>query len=196
MDLRPLRLMKYELLYIVPSSFSDTEIEGVQKEVAALVAQEGGTVIRDESLGKIKLAYPIKKVRHGTYIMVQFEAETTILNPLEAKLRLEDKIIRHLVTAMPAGAENKVFEIASYVAPLSAEGKRQDKPVRQAKPAPAVTAPISSEPATEEKAGQEAKPELAPPAPSKPEETTPKMSVEELDKKLDEILESDDLNDI
>ena len=185
--------MKYELLYIVPSSFSDTEIEGVQKEVAALVAAEGGEVSRDESLGKIKLAYPINKVRHGTYILVHFEAETSILNALEGKLRLEDNILRHLVTQMPEGADNKVYEIASYVAPLSAEGKRQDKPV--AKPAKPVAAPISPTAPVEEMAEGE-KPELAPPAPSKPEETAPKMSVEELDKKLDEILESDVLKDI
>ncbi len=194
-------LMKYELLYIVPSSFSDTEIEGVQKEVAAIVTAAGGTVIRDESLGKIKLAYPIKKVRHGTYILVQFEAETSILSDLEAKLRLEDKIIRHLITQMPAGAENKVYEIASYIAPLSAEGKRQDKPVRQSKPVE-VNEERKAAPSREDEAeshqadDSEKKPELAPPAPSKPEETAPKMSVEELDKKLDEILESDDLNDI
>lgn len=183
--------MKYELLYIVPSSFSDTEIEAVQKEVATLVATEGGNVTRDESLGKIKLAYPINKVRHGTYILVHFEAETSILNPLETKLRLEEKVLRHLVAVMPEGADNKVYEITSYVAPLSAEGKRQDKPA--AKPdRPAVTPVVPLTPVTNEAETSE----IAPPAPSKPEETAPSMSVEELDKKLDEILESDVLNDI
>ena len=53
--------MMYELMYILPSQYSDSEIEGLQKNVADLVVKIGAKVEQSEVLGKIKLAYPIKK---------------------------------------------------------------------------------------------------------------------------------------
>ncbi len=164
--------MKYEILYILSSAFSDTEVADEQKKVAALIEEAGGQISRDEVLGKIKLAYPINKQRHGTYVLVHFEAETSAISPLEEKLRLSDEILRHTIAKMVPGTEDKKYELASYVPPISAEGKTT-------KPRPKLTTP-----------------KIAPPPPSKPAETAPKMSVEELDKKLDEILESDVLKDI
>ncbi|MBU0531529.1 MAG: 30S ribosomal protein S6 [Candidatus Uhrbacteria bacterium] len=164
--------MKYELLYIVSSAFSDTEVAEEQTNVTALIEEAGGSISRDEVLGKIKLAYPINKQRHGTYILVHFEAETSIIRALEAKLRMSEEVLRHTIAKLVPGTEDKKYELASYVPPLTAEGKPSTPRVR----------PGASK--------------LAPPPPSKTEETAPKMSVEELDKKLDEILESDVLKDI
>ena len=165
--------MKYELLYIISSSFADAEVEGVQKKIAGIVTEVGGQISKDESLGKIKLAYPINRVRHGTYILVYFEAEPEQVKSLNDKLRLNEEVLRHTITKPVPGAEDKKFELTSYVAPLTAEGFPS---AAKKKPAPA--------------------PRLAPPPPTKVEETAPTMTVEELDKKLDEILESDVLKDI
>lgn len=164
--------MKYELLYILSSAFSDTEVAEEQAKVATLIKDAGGKISRDEVLGKIKLAYPIEKQRHGTFILVHFEVETSGIRPLEEKLRLSEEILRHTIAKLVPGTEDKKYELASYVPPLTAEGKPS-----MARPKPGM-------------------PKLAPPPPSKPAETAPKMSVEELDKKLDEILESDVLKDI
>ena len=163
--------MKYELLYIIPSSFADAEVEGVQKTVAGIVQEAGGEVFKDESLGKIKLAYPINHVRHGTYILVYFTAETNQIKDLDNKLRLNDEVLRHTIVKLDPASEAKNYELTSYVAPLTAEGT----------PAFTKKKPV---------------PKLAPPPPTKTEETAPKMTVEELDKKLDEILESDVLKDV
>lgn len=166
--------MRYELFYIVPSSLADAEVESVQKKISSMVTEAGGEISRDESLGKIKLAYPINHVRHGTYILVHFEAEASVVKDFDAKLRLTEEILRHTLTKMVPSTETKKYELTSYVAPLSAEGHSSSRP----KPAPATPK------------------KLAPPLPTKPAETAPKMSVEELDKKLDEILESNVLKDI
>jgi len=165
--------MKYELLYIISSSFADAEVEGVQKKIAGIVTEVGSQISKDESLGKIKLAYPINRVRHGTYILVYFEAEPEQVKSLNDKLRLNEEVLRHVITKPVPGTEDKKFELTSYVAPLTAEGFPST-----AKKKPALP------------------PKLAPPPPTKVEETAPTMSVEELDKKLDEILESDVLKDI
>jgi len=164
--------MKYELLYIVPSRYTDAEVADIQKNVDGFIQQAGGTVAKEENLGKIRLAYPIKQVRHGTYILVYFDAEGSGVRALDEQLRLTDEVLRHMMLQAPVGAEAQKWELQSYVAPLSEE-EGESKPVSRPRPA---MAPV---------------PIQAPMAPLMKQEKS--MSIEELDKKLDEILESDDM---
>jgi small subunit ribosomal protein S6 len=163
-------MQQYELLYIVPAQFADTEIDGIRERVGKMVEQAGAKVVRNESLGKIRLAYPVKRQRHGTYVLVHFDAEASAVAGLDRALRLADEVLRHIVVERAPGAEKKAFQIASYVAPLSEEAREMRRP---AESAPRRTvAPVESAP-----------------APVKAAEAT--MSMEELDKKLDEILDKD-----
>ncbi|MBU1126027.1 MAG: 30S ribosomal protein S6 [Patescibacteria group bacterium] len=156
--------MIYELLYIVPSQFSDTEIDGVTKKVSDLLEKAEAKIEKTENLGKIKLAYPVKKVRHGTYILNYISVEDgSVLAKLDTDLKHTDEILRHIFVKREAGVPVEHVEITSYQAPLTPEGKRANK--------------------TPEKMVQKQEPVQ--------EEVKEKMSVSELDKKLDEILDSD-----
>ncbi len=175
-------MTKYELLYIVPGHVTDVDVEGIQKEVDALVEKAGGTVSSQKNLGKIRLAYPIEKVRHGTYILSFIDADPVIVKELSRQIELFDQVLRHMILVAKPGAETKEVEISSYIAPLSEEAKLQEKqaprPPRKetsAEPAPAPAA-------------------IAPPTPANVAEQS--MSMEELDKKLDQILDGDDANKV
>jgi len=163
----------YELMYIVPSRYADNEVDGVVKTVNGMVEKAGGAIVKSQNLGKLKLAYPINGVRHGTYVLVHFNAEPSVVSGLDRALGLADEVLRHTMLIAKTGAENKKVELNAYVAPLSEEGRdsreetrrpSSSTPVRSATPAAAATAVRPAEPA---------------------------MSIEELDKKLDEILDSD-----
>jgi small subunit ribosomal protein S6 len=168
-------MQTYELLYIVPAQFADTEIDSVRDKIARMTEQTGAKVTRNESLGKIKLAYPIKHQRHGTYVIVHFEAEPNVVAGLDRQLRLSDEVLRHLIVERDPALDRKEYHIASYVAPLSDEARAE----REARRGAPVAAPVK--PA--------AVAVLQPSAPAKAEEMS--MSMEELDKKLDEILDQD-----
>jgi small subunit ribosomal protein S6 len=161
-------MTKYELLYILPSRYTDVEVGEIQKKIDALLVQAGGTVTKEANLGKIRLAYPIKHARHGTYILVYFDAETEVARTLDAQLRLTDEVLRHILLSAPKGAESQKWELQSYVAPLSEE-ETETRPVRSRVNLPPLHPPVSPRPLM-----TSAKP----------------MSLEELDKKLDEILET------
>ncbi len=164
--------MMYELLYIVPTQFADTEIDGVRTKIVGVIEANGGKVVRNESLGKLRLAYPIKNMRHGTYVLAYFEAETKAVANIDRLLRLADEVLRHTILVAKPGAETKTYQISSYVAPLSEEAREAAAPAAPARrgAAPARAAATSA-------------------APMKAEEAA--MSMEELDKKLDEILDAD-----
>ena len=181
-------MKKYELLYIVPGQYTDTEVEGIRKNVLGLIEKINAQVTRHDNLGKIKLAYPINKVRHGTYILIHFELELHDFSVLDSELRMSHEVLRHQIIVAPKGAADRKYEISSYVAPLSEEAPRRESsgstrtpsrapahtPTRTPAPTPAPAAPATP---------------LAPPPPVVKEESN--LSVEELDKKLDELLEDD-----
>ncbi len=172
---------KYELLYIVPTQYTDDEVVEIKTKIADVVQKNGGTIISSEVLGKIKLAYPINKIRHGSYVLTYFDAEPEAIKEMDRLLSLSEELLRHTIVARPAGAENRIFEISAYVAPLSEEAKEQTRegaPARLRKTA-ASTLDAIAQPAS-----------LAPSATSAEES---KMSMVELDKKLDEILDAEDV---
>lgn len=154
--------MIYELLYILPSQYSETEIEGIVKKVSALVEKVGAKVEKSETLGKIKLAYPINKMRHGTYILSYISIENKEgLVKLETDLKHSDEVMRHILVRREEGIPVHPVRLTSYQAPLNSEGKRT------------ATAEVPKQVQKKETASKE------------------KLSTKELDKQLDDILEND-----
>jgi ribosomal protein S6 len=153
--------MKYELLYIIPATKTDEEVAKVKDAVSALLAKHGEECSRDESLGKLKLAYPIKNIRYGHYVFACFAAEPDNILQLDEDLRHMPDVLRHVTCRMKDGAETRNVELTEYEIP-DVFKKRRPK-----KTAPAATPrPIS-------------KPDAKP------------MTEKELDEKLDKILEAD-----
>ena len=163
----------YELLYIVGTQYTDEEVAGHQETIAKLLEDLKAKVLRNENLGKIRLAYPIKKISHGSYVLVHFDADPSVIQDLNRRLGLMDEVLRHTLLTRVSGALEKMFEISSYVPPLSEETKQEKEPKR----------PSSK---TAKKSTQA---ELPSPHPTLAEDNG--MSMEELDQKLDQILEGD-----
>ena len=167
-------MQNYELLYIIPAQYADTEIDALCAKIAKMMEGTGAKVTRNESLGKIKLAYTVKQQRHGTYVLVHFEAEPSSIKEMERQLRLADEVLRHIVVERDVRTDRKQYVIASYVAPLSEEARDTRKLM-------GATAPMM--------AASRVAPFVDAAQPVRAEEAS--MSMEELDKKLDEILDKD-----
>jgi len=171
--------MMYELLYILPTRYTDTEVEGIQAKVKGLVEKSGAKVMKEDNLGRIRLAYPIKQIRHGSYILSYFEvaptgeewSESKTVAEVDNQLRLAEEVLRHMIIQLPKGIPERSFDLESYVAPLSEEDEENRHAARHAE-TPVKVAVAAKVPETEPVARDE-----------KP------LSMEELDKKLDEILD-------
>lgn len=89
---------RYELMYILASSVSDDQVPATAQQIEQFVADNGGSDITHDQLGKKKLAYPIKKTRNGHYGVITFTAEGKGANSLDAKLRTQKgTVIRHII---------------------------------------------------------------------------------------------------
>ena len=149
---------KYELLYIIPAKYTDAEVDGLIKKISGLVSGAGATVSATHHLGARKLAYPIKHVRNGHYVLTVFDAEAPVAVKLNEILRLSTDVLRHLIVKR----DPRITAIPSLVEEEEFRGRRDDL-------RPRPRAPVQLRPQM--------------PAPTKPA-----MTSEELEKKLDEIL--------
>lgn len=109
--------MLYELLYIIPATRTETEVQGVKQEISSVLAKYSNSVQRDELLGKIKLAYPIAGVRYGYYTLVVFESAPEKLSALDQELRHSQDVLRHLITIAEADAATKPVTLVEFKIP-------------------------------------------------------------------------------
>lgn len=87
---------KYEAVYIFDSTLEDTAIqEKLTRHHALLSATEE---IKVEHWGRRQLAYKIGRRETGYYILAQFECDPKALPEFERALKLDDGVVRYLIT--------------------------------------------------------------------------------------------------
>lgn len=177
---------KYNLLVLLPN-LTDEQILSLNKEVTAVVKKYGGEIDSEEQLGKRKLAYPIKKMRHGYYFNYVIQGANLGLKDLQKDLRLMPEVLRFQISSYAAGTA-LVKNFANYLESDGPVGMEQQRPAveRLVKDEVAETMmePESTEVINEPEAGEEQKEK------TKKEN---KISLEELDQKLDDILEDNNI---
>lgn len=106
---------RYELLYIIPATVVETEVGGVETKISALITKYGANVELTKRLGKLHLAYQIKKQRYGYYVAVVFTAEPGSIAKIEENLRISNDILRHLITSSDKSVEEQKFDLVQFV---------------------------------------------------------------------------------
>jgi small subunit ribosomal protein S6 len=86
----------YENLFIVKPDATEEEIDHLVDLMSKHVTTAGGTIDKVDKWGKRRLAYRIEKHREGSYILMQFTAEPTVVMEFERRLRVQDSVIKFL----------------------------------------------------------------------------------------------------
>ncbi|PIU11027.1 30S ribosomal protein S6 [Candidatus Kuenenbacteria bacterium CG08_land_8_20_14_0_20_37_23] len=88
-------MKKYEILYFVPATLMASDIVAAKKQVISIIQKNKGTIIKEEDLGKKKLAFTIKRVRHGYFVLTIFESAEEKLKQIIKELNLMQNITRY-----------------------------------------------------------------------------------------------------
>lgn len=88
----------YDLLYIVPNKYTENEVPQVMKTVNDVIVKFNGKVTKEVNYGKRRLAYPVKHNHYGFYILDRFEAMPKDAHALNSALRVQEELLRHLIT--------------------------------------------------------------------------------------------------
>ena len=90
----------YELMVIFTPVLSDDEFKAEQKKFAALVTENGGSIVAENPWGLKSLAYPINKKTTGLYWVVEYKAPSDFNEKLKIQLLRDDNVMRHMFTAL------------------------------------------------------------------------------------------------
>jgi small subunit ribosomal protein S6 len=127
-------LRDYEILYIVRPELDDEQLQAAIGTVDKLIDNLGGAVQKTDVWGRRRLAYEVRHLREGQYVLTDFQIDPARVPEMEATLKISDTVFRHLVVRKP--------EIK--VRPKKTKASAQD--ATPAAPA-AAAAPAQAEPA-------------------------------------------------
>ena len=84
---------------------ADDQLPTALDRVAGFVTMNGGeitslntTTVNALTLGRRRLAYPIRKYRDGFYALYHFNLDPSGIEEVERELRLNTQVLRHLIT--------------------------------------------------------------------------------------------------
>lgn len=93
-------MKQYELVYILHPDL-EGNLEVVMGNITKMIGELEGRVLSEDVWGKRRLAYPIRKLSFGVYVVVTLEFPAERVSRLERELGLMDEVIRHLLVAIP-----------------------------------------------------------------------------------------------
>ena len=88
---------KYESMVVFHGDMNPDDLNKEHEAIMALIKEQGGEVVEADQWGKRRLAYPIKKVGEGFYVVYYFTLAPENLPELERHYRLQEEIIRYNV---------------------------------------------------------------------------------------------------
>ncbi|MFA6427220.1 MAG: 30S ribosomal protein S6 [Candidatus Magasanikbacteria bacterium] len=210
----------YEMFCVLPGTLAEAEVAPTVAEVDKILQANNAENIAMEDMGKSRLAYPIKNIRYGYFHIFRFGLEPENIQDIERKVRLLGGLLRvvvrlydpaHVVSyklaqdpTAPSNArlakENAILG-GTFVSPSVPEvrherveetkvevaDKKEEVPVVEVKEDVPVSAPV--EPEKKEETVEPVK--TATRTRKKEEKKKVSLSIDDIDQKLDEILQQD-----
>ncbi|MFH0818483.1 MAG: 30S ribosomal protein S6 [Patescibacteria group bacterium] len=167
-------IQHYELLFIIPGSSDEASVPVVKEKVAELIKKNEGQITRDQDWERRKLAYKIKQEAYGYYWLIEFDGETKNIIEISRQLELMPEILRFLLVKARV---KTAAELAEEVVIKEKIRARQTEEVKQ----------------EIKEADSKQQVEIKDKEVKKEEKIEGKVSMEDLDKKLNELL-GDDLD--
>lgn len=87
----------YELIFLVDAGLPKEELDALIEKLQGAIEQRDGVVENVRVSDIRRLAYEIKKRTHGVYVVVNFWLFPPQIAELERLLRLDERVLRHVI---------------------------------------------------------------------------------------------------
>jgi len=140
-------MRNYEVAFIAHPETSDQALSALTERIQGWVTAGGGSVVKTDTWGKRRFAYPIRKQREGHYVFLYAQMPPALGAELERQFRITEEVMRFLITqgepppAPPAPV--------APPAPQAAEAPRSAMAVSAPEPPPELAAPEPPSPMEE-----------------------------------------------
>jgi small subunit ribosomal protein S6 len=89
-------MRQYETGFLLSPSLSEEETEKIILQMADIVSQKNGRMMKLDKWGKRRLAYPIKRFGEAFYVFFHYEGGADIPLELGRKFKQMDTVLRYL----------------------------------------------------------------------------------------------------
>ncbi|MBN67322.1 MAG: 30S ribosomal protein S6 [Rickettsiales bacterium] len=89
-------MAQYECTFIARHDMSRNDVQKLTDEFAAVIKDNGGSVVKEEYWGLRNLAYKINKNGKGHYTMLGLDTPYPALAEMERQMRLNEDVVRVL----------------------------------------------------------------------------------------------------
>ena len=103
----------YESTFICSPETPAEKIEELTEKAKKIIESNGGKVTLVQNLGKKRLAYPINKLREGSYVYFEITAPGVIVSVLENLYKVSEPIIRSLTVKVEKKAPPKPVAVVA-----------------------------------------------------------------------------------
>lgn len=135
---------QYDMVFLVVPEKDEPGAAAVIDEFRKLLVDLGATIEKDETMGRRRLAYTIKKKNEATYHNFLFRGSSACVAEVQRKLRLSEDVLRYLTVRIDEEVKHGL-KVARNTKPRRPRPEMSDAPMAApAAPAPSV-APEAAE---------------------------------------------------
>ena len=91
-------MRSYEMMLAVNPQLESEELKSLLDKVKKVIKDADGKTTKMDKWGKRKLAYEIKDFNEAIYYVFQYDANESKISELERVIKLEERVIRYLLT--------------------------------------------------------------------------------------------------
>jgi len=90
-------MREYEAMIIAKADLPEPELSKMVSKWETIIGTDGGQVVKKETWGVRRLAYPINKQNRGNYFVYDLATNQANVHELERILKLEENVLRSMV---------------------------------------------------------------------------------------------------
>lgn len=123
-------MREYEAMIIAKADLPEAELSKMVSKWETIIGTDGGQVVKKETWGVRRLAYPINKQNRGNYFVYDVATNQVNIHELERILKLEENVLRSMVIKLAdhVNVEDRRLELqkqAEAAAQRAAEAARE-----------------------------------------------------------------------
>ena len=88
----------YEGLFIIEPDAASARFDQVKTALAQDLERYKGAITRTKELGQRQLSYPIGPCSEGFYYLLEFAADSGVINDIRGRYRLNNDVLRFMIT--------------------------------------------------------------------------------------------------
>jgi len=97
-------------MYILHPELSEEELKQHVERFTNVIVDQGGVIVKTDLWGKRRLAYEVKKLKEGYYVLVLFQGEPAAVQELERIFKITETVVRYLIVRLEDDDDTEVVD--------------------------------------------------------------------------------------